>query len=271
MARAPAALLGSLLFIASGADRDEQPRCLLQQFKSMQKHSLLEQEPPVREEAMLSQEQPASATSLLSHLSSEAQRGSRFLMDKFEPIRKQSLESNFKASAMSALTFGILTAVTALLYSTYKENPTPVESNASDGLKDGEWKYGIFDCFSDPAICLFTCCCSPIRWADTLQMAGLMSFWQALGLLAGLEVLNILLLGLCVWILILITQVVFRQKLRAKFGMDAGDCPTVAGDACLYCFCFCCAVVQEARQLEEAYKTGHRVMREAQEALAARP
>lgn len=126
-------------------------------------------------------------------------------------------------------------------------------------LDKKDFRFGLFDCFHTPPICLLSCCCPTIRWADTMRMAGLMAFYTAVVVMTVLEGLSPLSGGLTALIM-LIMAVHQRQNIRRIFGMPAGDASTYLQDCCTYLCCPCCAVVQEARQIEEAYAVKHPVL-----------
>merc|ERR1719428_2610454 len=84
-----------------------------------------------------------------------------------------------------------------------------------------------------------------------MSMAGKFKFWVGFFIFACLYytssatagLTGLVLLGVLTW---------KRQQIRELFHMESGG-STWAIDCCTYMFCACCAIVQEARQLEEAY------------------
>lgn len=126
-----------------------------------------------------------------------------------------------------------------------------------------DFRFGLFDCMHAPPICFWAFCCPTIRWSDTMRMAGLMSFWVAVIGMTLLSTFGVIAQGLTLLIYACIGAY-HRQQIRRLFGMPAGDFKTGAEDFCAYCcccLCGCCAIVQEARQLEEAYAVNHRVVK----------
>jgi len=102
-----------------------------------------------------------------------------------------------------------------------------------------------------------TCCCLGVRWADTLNKASLLPYWQAFGLIAGLGLLNYLHYGFYCWgVFTAAAMFWYRQKLREKFGLPAWDARTMFCDFCYVCWCPCCAVMNEAKAVREAYIKG---------------
>lgn len=121
----------------------------------------------------------------------------------------------------------------------------------------GDWRFGIFGCFENWKVCLLTTCCCAIRWGDTLRMAGFLSFWAGFGLFVCLRGLDFFVPALG-GIGIVIFGVHYRQRLRSKFDIpsswgEPGSCGSYCLDCLLWCFCACCAIIQEAREVEEAY------------------
>lgn len=127
-------------------------------------------------------------------------------------------------------------------------------------LDKSDWRFGLCDCFQTPPLCLLSCCCPAIRWADTMRMAGIMSFYTGVMVMTVLGALSPFAGGLSTLIMLAIA-VHHRQNIRRLFGMPAGNAATYCTDCCVYMCCSCCAIVQEARQVEEAYAVNHPVVR----------
>merc|ERR1719198_134258 len=86
-------------------------------------------------------------------------------------------------------------------------------------------------------------------------MTGVFTFWIGFLLFAILYLLNPYTAGLS-GLVLLCVLVMKRQELCKKFDMQTGAA-SCALDCCTYLCCGCCAIVQEAQQLEEAYAVGH--------------
>lgn len=134
-------------------------------------------------------------------------------------------------------------------------SPQAGEEHSQDALKRGTWRWGLFECFGDIKICMISCICPCIRWSDTMRMAGLMGFWIAIILMSFLYALSPFVGGISSLIMLAIVTY-RRQELRKLFRMNS-DGTTWCEDCCTYMWCSCCAIVQEARQLEEAYAVGY--------------
>lgn len=134
-------------------------------------------------------------------------------------------------------------------------SPQAGEAHSQDALNRGTWRWGLFECFGDIKICMISCICPCIRWSDTMRMAGLMGFWIAIILMSFLYALSPFVGGISSLIMLAIVTY-RRQEIRKLFRMNS-DGTTWCEDCCTYMWCSCCAIVQEARQLEEAYAVGY--------------
>lgn len=154
----------------------------------------------------------------------------------------------------------ILVIVEARFYLDIKLHPPP--SDQSLQVQHGLWYYGLCMWYQVPGLSLFTCCCPAIRWADTMRMAGFIGFWLALPMYLALQagcfypVASFLfvpfLIGMCVF---------YRQRIRKKFEMPYCTPITILADILFHTFCGCCALVQEARQLEYAWASQDPVLK----------
>eukprot|EP00747_Dinoflagellata_sp_TGD_P164629 gnl/TRDRNA2_/TRDRNA2_184821_c0_seq1.p1 gnl/TRDRNA2_/TRDRNA2_184821_c0~~gnl/TRDRNA2_/TRDRNA2_184821_c0_seq1.p1 ORF type:complete len:346 (+),score=46.46 gnl/TRDRNA2_/TRDRNA2_184821_c0_seq1:113-1150(+) len=149
----------------------------------------------------------------------------------------------------------------AVYYSGNKEYLTAEylisDEKAVSNRPPGDWQFKLFECLEQPGLSLLSCFCGPVRWADTVSMAGLMPFLTAAGLLTFCVLFELvcLVIGLSISqgilsIAILIFLIHYRQRLRSKLNYEHGTCTTVAADCLTYAFCGPCAIVQEARELE---------------------
>jgi len=153
----------------------------------------------------------------------------------------------------------VLIAIIAVLYDKEKTFPPELISGERPAMPDDQFRFGLFQCFDDWKLSLFTFCCYPIRWADTLRMMGVLPFYTALAIIVGLQFVNACLAGFANLVLIAVL-VFYRQKMRTAFKMQSGTVGSLLEDCCTYMCCSCCAIIQEARQVEEAYQTQHAVV-----------
>lgn len=142
--------------------------------------------------------------------------------------------------------------------------PKDGDQHSKENL-EGTWRYGFFDVRGDRSICLISCCCPVIRWADTVSMSSSLGFWAALFLIVACIVIAEVSSGIGT-LAVLAVFVWRRQQLRHLFHMSGTAAPGAARscieDCLAYTFCSCCAIMQEARQIEEAHLVGHPISME---------
>jgi len=149
----------------------------------------------------------------------------------------------------------------AFLYKRHKKDPR--EKDAPLDPKESpksELENGHFNCLANGAsdeVCLMSFCCISIRWADTMDMSGILGYWLAFALFAGLAFLNMFSAGFFFALVLTCICVYFRQSFRAKFGVANCTPRIVAQDFFFYACCSCCAVSQEARVVDRAWQVGH--------------
>mmetsp|Transcript_22255 Transcript_22255/g.40986 ORF Transcript_22255/g.40986 Transcript_22255/m.40986 type:complete len:270 (+) Transcript_22255:80-889(+) len=156
----------------------------------------------------------------------------------------------------SALFWALVTLITAIAYKDWKKWPTKQQVEGTPTTPEmKEWSDGLGNCCGNTEICFFTWCCCPVRFADNVShVDGLYPFWPTFSVMLTLASLSYFAPA---WILMIMIGCYVRQRIRAKFGMDHGTCPSVTKDCCAYTFCYICAVSQEARHLEAASLVGH--------------
>lgn len=158
----------------------------------------------------------------------------------------------------------IMILIFAACYKSYKENPTcppqDGEEHTAELLDRQNWRFGLCSCTSNPSVCCMTLCCPVIRWADTMEMSGLMVFWAAVTVCALLLSMSYATFGLT-YLLFVLMATHGRQQLRELFGLSGRSAQGCMYDCFLYSCCCYCAIWQEAQQLEEAYAVGHPVVR----------
>jgi len=180
--------------------------------------------------------------------------------------RESHVSQYFVKGFISVLVWAALTMMIGCFYHHEKQHPPKMDPEGVNvSLHDRErldrqrWRFGLFECAEVPSLCLFSLFCAPIRWADTMRMAGFMNFFSALALVVGLTVLGSLTLGVG-FLFLLGACVRFRHHMRKQFDIRSGLCG-VYTDVLAYIFCPLCSIVQEARQVEEAYLARHASVR----------
>mmetsp|Transcript_23546 Transcript_23546/g.52126 ORF Transcript_23546/g.52126 Transcript_23546/m.52126 type:complete len:333 (+) Transcript_23546:57-1055(+) len=122
-------------------------------------------------------------------------------------------------------------------------------------LDKGTWAYGILE-FPEPRMCLFVCLCPAVRWADTLRLAGMLSYITGVLVFTFSTFLAHLLPGVG-FLLYVGVLTYYRQKLRANFHMSACKPATILEDCFMHWWCSPCAITQETNQIELAVHYGH--------------
>jgi len=175
------------------------------------------------------------------------------------PSLKTTLGAVQGLALVSILIWCTLVGFAARFYKSNKPRVMALSSRPESDFND--WTSGPFDMFSDWKVCCWSCWCPCIRWADTMDMLGIVGFWVGLLVFCGLVLLNAVPGGLLLWFVASLLWMSFRQQLRMKFDMEHNTFKTFMGDWSLYCCCFPCAIAQEARHIEEACRADHKAIR----------
>merc|ERR1719326_2817111 len=139
----------------------------------------------------------------------------------------------------------------------YRRFYSPVKLPKLDST--GRFRFNLFEPpqygKGDVVLCLMSCCCLPIRWSETISHGSMKGFgwrfWPALITCITLSALHYFTFGFSM-VVMLVLQIYYRQQIRRAFDHDrAGSCATIAYDTLTWCFCCCCASVQEAREVEQ--------------------
>jgi Cys-rich protein (TIGR01571 family) len=115
---------------------------------------------------------------------------------------------------------------------------------------------GHFQCMQDSNICICSFCCFGLRWADTISLAGFLSFWTALCCISAMAFLNAATTYVMVGFFTTLLMLYFRHQLRTKLGVESWSLSTCCFDFFYLCCCPCCAIAQEARIVKEAIEAG---------------
>jgi len=149
----------------------------------------------------------------------------------------------------------IIATLFALLYVRYRKVPegaykvSPAQEHC-----EGHWRHECWTCYEEPGTCLCALCCLPLRWAETNSfMKGQLSLWTAFFIMALLVYLQ----GF-VFIIFIVVGVFYRQSLRRKFNFDSQGGCSYFTDCCMYSCCAVCAIIQEARHVEDALAANHK-------------
>jgi len=175
------------------------------------------------------------------------------------PSMQTDVGTAFGLAIMSSVIWCTLVTLAACVYRSQKSFPQAISSRSKQDFND--WTSGPFDIHSDLKVCCWSCWCPCIRWADNMDMLGILGFWVGLLLFCGLIILTTVPGGLFLWLVAVLLWMSFRQQLRLKFDMEQSTVRTFLGDCALYCCCWPCAIAQEARHIEEACRAAHPAMR----------
>jgi len=157
------------------------------------------------------------------------------------------------------LIWGTLTTVCGYFFHKYRELPPvdPSLATEDERKKLSVWHVGVFGCMQDPRVCAMSVFCPAIRWSHTMSIVKVLSFWSAFAIFFGLSLANAFTAGSLFWIILSIVCAYYRTELKQKFGMETQGWKTYAEDCCLYCFCPCCLVAQEALHVRQAARCDH--------------
>eukprot|EP00419_Tripos_fusus_P000230 CAMPEP_0172689064 /NCGR_PEP_ID=MMETSP1074-20121228/22884_1 /TAXON_ID=2916 /ORGANISM="Ceratium fusus, Strain PA161109" /LENGTH=353 /DNA_ID=CAMNT_0013508821 /DNA_START=64 /DNA_END=1125 /DNA_ORIENTATION=- len=181
---------------------------------------------------------------IISPTGSANERLKQQFVDEYTPVLMMLISS-------------LITLALAFLYWRHRKPPEFQQDAVRDEGSLKVWRFGLFSCFSDLEICLWACCCPAIRWADTVRCVGLLGFWMAFAIFFSMEVVASNTGQIIIWAVLALLCAAMRQEMRKAYGMHEQGGWTYFEDFCLYCCCACCTIIQEARQVEEAYKVGY--------------
>lgn len=172
-----------------------------------------------------------------------------------EKWKRLILEQAVALGAM--LVSSSITLTLAFLFWRNRKPPEREQGGLVDEDKFKTWTHSLFSCFGDMEVCLWACFCPAIRWAGTVNLMGFMGFWIAFTIIFGIELAASTTGDFAIWVVLAIVCTAMRQEMRVVYGMDRQGGWTYLQDFCSYCFCACCTIIQEARQVEDAYKVGY--------------
>lgn len=187
----------------------------------------------------------ANLTKAKEHAKRQKEQTQRGFNAAFNP----SYETRTKI--LTAAGYAVSMLLTGLLFATFFRYGT-YEFTAN--RKDDGFQYGLCECgdvMTDWRICFCGWFCPAVRWAETQgsSRVALGDFWQLLVLVALLQAFGPLSWSLtCIGLYVL--AVVARHRMRTIYEMDEVMTPaSLAEDICVYMWCPCCAIIQEARQV----------------------
>ncbi|GMH23329.1 hypothetical protein Nepgr_025172 [Nepenthes gracilis] len=120
----------------------------------------------------------------------------------------------------------------------YSASYPPLPQYQAGGAQ-GQWSTGLCDCCSDVPLCCLTCWCPCITFGRIAEIAD--KGTSSCGVSGALYALILALTG-CQFIY----SCTYRSKIKQQYGIPASSC----GDFCIHCWCECCAMIQEYRELQ---------------------
>jgi len=173
------------------------------------------------------------------------------------------------ASLVIIVVFGCLSCGVGLIfacqYKTKVVDRRPPLPGEAGQLAGGDFRSGPFSCFDDTPTCCHATFCGACRAGDTFQTAGLQQFWTVIGLFflcslvgnivakavtsdpAQAQNLSSTISAVCMGGIFH----GYRRQLRTRLGGNENAQP-IWMDFLLYSCCLCCAIAQEARELDAA-------------------
>jgi len=177
-----------------------------------------------------------------------------------------SLSDHFRLNRIvfSSCFWAVMPHILILLISAIVYNNFRMHWNLKPERENNPWgfRYGLFTCFKEPLLTLMVVCCAPLRWADNMDKANdkqkFLSYWPAILLWVLTEALAYFLYCASttsftadvIQIIMLGVFVLFRQRLREKDDTLHINKNMTFYDCFAWCCCGCCAIIQEARQVE---------------------
>ncbi|XP_076893440.1 cell number regulator 2-like [Bidens hawaiensis] len=110
--------------------------------------------------------------------------------------------------------------------------------NISHHHSQSKWSTDFCDCASNPATCFITCCLPCVTFG---QIAEMLDEGQSSCAAQGCIYCALWLVS-CHWVY----ACMFREKLRARYGLLPDPC----NDCCVHCCCHGCALCQEHAELK---------------------
>mmetsp|Transcript_3219 Transcript_3219/g.5781 ORF Transcript_3219/g.5781 Transcript_3219/m.5781 type:complete len:268 (+) Transcript_3219:89-892(+) len=160
---------------------------------------------------------------------------------------------------VAPIVFCVGNLIGGLIYSKCPKCRPPLE-DARRRSGGPDFEYGLLEgCCQSGHISFWGCCCPHVLWSAMASSPksrfwGL-TFWQMLTLRLGLTVGTLILLVFCpvlvglLSIPFIVMNVLHRQHLRQKFGLEHSTCSIVFSDVYTWLCCQPCATIQEALQV----------------------
>jgi len=176
-----------------------------------------------------------------------------------EPGQPESGTSAWLVDIFGVLLQTVFICAFAHVYTKYRCVPEGKYEDSAAKECDGKWKHHCGSCFEEPITAFCGCCCLPVRWAETISLVkGLEDFWPALlcfTIIWAMEYTTTF--ALAGWLAIGCVGASYRQELRKRFQFESQGGASYVTDCLMYLIFPCCAVVQEARHVDDALARKH--------------
>jgi len=151
----------------------------------------------------------------------------------------------FAAGTVVYLAFGILLG---LLYDQVRGLKMLLPAPRDDIPRNSrELSFSIVGCLGAPSVCVMGFCCPVMRWADSMDRYGFLSYWVAFLAFLLLTSLYSYTWGVAYGVVVAM-GVFYRQQLRKSRDIENGTLRSVICDVLAWSICQPCAIIQEARQ-----------------------
>lgn len=151
----------------------------------------------------------------------------------------------FVAGTVVYLAFGILLG---LLYDQVRGLKMLLPAPRDDIPRNSrELSFSIVGCLGAPSVCVMGFCCPVMRWADSMDRYGFLSYWVAFLAFLILTSLYSYTWGVAYGVVVAM-GVFYRQQLRKSRDIENGTLRSVICDVLAWSICQPCAIIQEARQ-----------------------
>lgn len=218
---------------------------------------------------------PLATHGLKNHSAHQPVTGSTFLAARQVPLERQPVEESHENPVtvqdylllnsweivLFIVLWAAITVACAYYFHTQRQLPDadPDLSTEAERNRLTQWSHGLFGCANDPQVFAMACCCPAIRWAHTMELVGIFTFWAGFAIFFSLSVLNAFTAGMVVWLLLAGFCAYYRQLFRKTFDMESGGL-TIGTDCLSYFCCAPCAITQEAMHVDAAATCNHKAV-----------
>lgn len=186
-----------------------------------------------------------------------------------EPVELYVFGTEEQMALMTTcLIWTCLATLAAFYYKACYEEPSHDLEMELDKQEFREFRHGLFACHEAPQTCLLTVFCPGMRMARTMSYVVLpdgrrMGYWVVFFTFVSLHLFADISGEFFLYCLAALFLCVFRDRMRQAFEMKRSsggklvDPLLFLQDFLAYMCCMCCAITQDTRQVEDAFKAGH--------------